>query len=226
MRRGATTSSGHCWARSRQRAPIQRQRVARLPREPRPRAATAHLAKVLSQRRGCQHPLPTSSGSKARHALTDGRERRKALCRAFSEKHAVAQVDPHDRAVPRVVAEARRPDAHFVFVAGEGLSSARPPTLYLREYGGKKDHRLTRLLHSPRGMWSACRGNGDRVRDDRRRPASPRARCLTTITPVIMRSPRVGKTPLRHGTRGRNTPAPGPGLRWPFFQCVWHLRLQ
>ncbi len=39
-------------------------------------------------------PAPTADEwlSKARHALTDGRERRKALCRAFAEKHVVVEV--------------------------------------------------------------------------------------------------------------------------------------
>ena len=67
------------------------------PREPRLRAA---LAADARERRRSGAVASTHrrrvAGVEARHALTDGRERRKALCRAFAEKHVVAEVDTDD----------------------------------------------------------------------------------------------------------------------------------
>ena len=109
-----------------------------------------------------RQPAPTADEwlSKARNALTDGRERRKALCRAFAEKHVVAQVDTDDFARCHVLLR-RRVDRTLIScllrVEFSADFPARPPTLYLREYGGKKDHRLDPALYRYSPRWDVER---------------------------------------------------------------------
>ena len=110
-----------------------------------------------------RQPAPTADEwlSKARHALTDGRERRKALCRAFSEKHVVAQVDTDDFARCHVLLR-RRVDRTLIScllrVEFSADFPARPPTLYLREYGNAgKDHRLDPALYRYSPRWDVER---------------------------------------------------------------------
>ena len=107
-------------------------------------------------------PAPTADEwlSRARHALQDGRERRKALCRAFAEKHVVAQVDTDDFARCHVLLR-RRVDRTLIScllrVEFSADFPARPPTLYLREYGGKEDHRLDTALYRYSPRWDVER---------------------------------------------------------------------
>ena len=110
-----------------------------------------------------RRPAPTADEwlSQARHALTDGRERRKALCRAFSEKHVVAQVDTDDFARCHVLLR-RRVDRTLIScllrVEFSADFPARPPTLYLREYGNAgKDHRLDTALYRYSPRWDVER---------------------------------------------------------------------
>ena len=107
-------------------------------------------------------PAPTADEwlSRARHALTDGRERRKALCRAFADKHVVAEVDTDDFARCHVLLR-RRVDRTLIScllrVEFSADFPARPPTLYLREYGGKQDHRLDTALYRYSPRWDVER---------------------------------------------------------------------
>jgi len=108
-------------------------------------------------------PAPTADEwlSRARHALTDGRERRKALCRAFADKHVVAAVDTDDFARCHVLLR-RRVDRTLIScllrVEFSADFPARPPTLYLREYGNAgKDHRLDPALYRYSPRWDVER---------------------------------------------------------------------
>ena len=107
-------------------------------------------------------PAPTADEwlSKARHALTDGRERRKALCRAFAEKHVVVEVETDDFCRCHVLLR-RRVDRTLIScllrVEFSADFPARPPTLYLREYGGKQDHRLDTALYRYSPRWDVER---------------------------------------------------------------------
>ena len=109
-----------------------------------------------------RRPAPTADEwlSQARHALTDGRERRKALCRAFAESHVVVDVDTDDFARCHVLLR-RRVDRTLIScllrVEFSADFPARPPTLYLREYGGKQDHRLDTALYRYSPRWDVER---------------------------------------------------------------------
>jgi len=109
-----------------------------------------------------RQPAPTADEwlSKARNALTDGRERRKALCRAFADKHVVVEVDTDDFARCHVLLR-RRVDRTLIScllrVEFSADFPARPPTLYLREYGGKQDHRLDTALYRYSPRWDVER---------------------------------------------------------------------
>ena len=110
-----------------------------------------------------RRPAPTADEwlSQARHALTDGRERRKALCRAFAEKHVVVEVDTDDFARCHVLLR-RRVDRTLIScllrVEFSADFPARPPTLYLREYGNAgKDHRLDTALYRYSPRWDVER---------------------------------------------------------------------
>ena len=107
-------------------------------------------------------PAPTADEwlSRARHALQDGRERRKALCRAFAEKHVVVDVETDDFCRCHVLLR-RRVDRTLIScllrVEFSADFPARPPTLYLREYGGKQDHRLDTALYRYSPRWDVER---------------------------------------------------------------------
>ena len=84
------------------------------------------------------------------------------MCRAFAEKHVVAQVDTDDFARCHVLLR-RRVDRTLIScllrVEFSADFPARPPTLYLREYGNAKgqDHRLDTALYSYSPRWDVER---------------------------------------------------------------------
>lgn len=100
--------------------------------------------------------------SRVRHALRNGREQRKALCRAFAEKHVVAEVDTDDFCRCHVLLR-RRVDRALVScllrVEFSGDFPARPPTLYLRQCASdaRDDHRLDPALYRYSPRWDVDR---------------------------------------------------------------------